>query len=1070
MMKLVGLHIDRFGPWRDLDLEFSGQGMTVLCGPNGCGKSTLARFVRGILFGFPPSPSSHPAPGGPRPSPPHLRRGHLVLSDGKTRFELHRAAPADGQGVVRIVGPENPNLPGSHLTSDTLAAHLGPLDDELFRQAFLVTPSDFGATNQYDHARLVDKIFRLSVGPRGRALDGFREALGQDAASDLPPRLAELWDRHQAVCREMHRQREVRAQYDESVDSWHAAKCRVAAAEDTLDGLRRELRGLRLVAKAAPLWQQLSEVERELAELPPLVGFPGNAVERLEDLESQIADARGCREALLADARELAVESGRLELPAHHVEALSVARHLLDDRARLDDADRQLAHATEHLHAQRQHLADQLSSLGPDWTPARLSQLDRSPTAGLALRRLGRIAIEAYESVAQNRQQHRQLVDQIERLRDTLQQDILAISNGDHALSVPLDSASSITRAIDEMSRRLDHLATSATLSIRIAELRQRRVSLDEEWARTTSTVQLPRPVRMALAGFGASGAGLSIAGFASGLLVNGLIGSAVAMLGVICLVGSWCVDRFSRQRSATRTEELARLLDETDARLVEAETACEHLGPVGSDASDIIHRTTRQIGQLERLLTSRQELEHLETSEQELSNHLESLQRRATVAFGDWRQQVTAIGLDDLAPAQPEDHTRRDAIDALISLYRAALDLAPILDSIARAEDEQGRLVADQSTWLRRIESAEDAMPRWLSEPDGLDASIRNGSDDRHPMSRLQVRVDQAETRRQRSQALRESRRDRRREAADYAGRITTLESQVAALMVQAGALDAAELRHRAVTASRVSALASRQTQLNEELSRIGGQHGDIAIDPRQLTWFDAEGHQQEILRLTRRVDELVAEIESATASQHESHATRLRLETDRNCQQLSRQREAIRGQIREETRHHIAARWLHMQVGQLQADYETHHQPRALELASSHLAALSRGRYQRAWCPISSRQLVVDDSSGHGHLAESLSSGDLVQLHLAVRLAVAQQLTEEGVSMPLMLDDVLAECDQSSRSAAVEVLGTWAEEVTQVIVMTRDTALASEFSDAGHSVINLPSADSATKTRRAG
>ena len=51
-MKLVRCHIENFGGLSDIDFSFE-DGLTVLYQPNGFGKSTLAAFIKAMLYGFP---------------------------------------------------------------------------------------------------------------------------------------------------------------------------------------------------------------------------------------------------------------------------------------------------------------------------------------------------------------------------------------------------------------------------------------------------------------------------------------------------------------------------------------------------------------------------------------------------------------------------------------------------------------------------------------------------------------------------------------------------------------------------------------------------------------------------------------------------------------------------------------------------------------------------------------------------------------------------------------------------------------------------------------------------------
>ena len=54
-MKLISCYIENFGGLSGCSLDFEA-GLTVLCRPNGFGKTTLAEFIRVMFYGFPRKP------------------------------------------------------------------------------------------------------------------------------------------------------------------------------------------------------------------------------------------------------------------------------------------------------------------------------------------------------------------------------------------------------------------------------------------------------------------------------------------------------------------------------------------------------------------------------------------------------------------------------------------------------------------------------------------------------------------------------------------------------------------------------------------------------------------------------------------------------------------------------------------------------------------------------------------------------------------------------------------------------------------------------------------------------
>ena len=95
--------------------------------------------------------------------------------------------------------------------------------------------------------------------------------------------------------------------------------------------------------------------------------------------------------------------------------------------------------------------------------------------------------------------------------------------------------------------------------------------------------------------------------------------------------------------------------------------------------------------------------------------------------------------------------------------------------------------------------------------------------------------------------------------------------------------------------------------------------------------------------------------------------------------------------------------------------------------------LAALTRGRYSNVWTPLGERELRIDDEHGGTLKVEQLSGGTREQLFLAVRMAMIRELSQKGLELPMILDDVLVNFDQLRTEAAVDTLLEFSEENRQ-------------------------------------
>ena len=119
---------------------------------------------------------------------------------------------------------------------------------------------------------------------------------------------------------------------------------------------------------------------------------------------------------------------------------------------------------------------------------------------------------------------------------------------------------------------------------------------------------------------------------------------------------------------------------------------------------------------------------------------------------------------------------------------------------------------------------------------------------------------------------------------------------------------------------------------------------------------------------------------------------------------------------------------------LAQARAELQRRFAPRITQRAQKLLAQMTGGRYHSLTM---SEDFSLQAGAGEeSTLRDSLwrSDGTMDQLYLALRLAVAEELTPE---VPLILDDVLVRFDDGRMKAAVEILKEMAQ-IRQVICFT--------------------------------
>ncbi len=127
----------------------------------------------------------------------------------------------------------------------------------------------------------------------------------------------------------------------------------------------------------------------------------------------------------------------------------------------------------------------------------------------------------------------------------------------------------------------------------------------------------------------------------------------------------------------------------------------------------------------------------------------------------------------------------------------------------------------------------------------------------------------------------------------------------------------------------------------------------------------------------------------------------------------------------------------------------YEAEKQPAVIQRAQEIFASLTEGRYTRLATPLGRFEPIVSDGSGTGKEPGKLSRATAEQLFLALRLSYVENLANAHPALPVIMDDVLVNFDDTRRMAAVKVISEFSAN-RQVIFFTCHTATVDAFKKA--------------------
>ncbi len=533
-MKLTEIQIDRHGIWRNLTLPVRANGLTVFYGPNEAGKTTLRKFIRGVLFGFSPragqSCVGQSGTGQPESSADgrFSAAGSLQIEDASGTRRIHRAAVAGSAGDARLITDE--------AAVPVAAAQQGiatEIDEQLFDRIYAVDLRELCEINSLSGDDVARHLFGLSLGSRGQQIVAAKGRIEGHRAKLADPvrqtgELRELVAQHAARTERLGELASLRDRHTEWSLRRDQLEREIADLRGRHAGTGEQLRGHVFLERAWGPWNRIRECKTELAGLAEVVDFPERGIERLEKIDSEIAATAECRDSLVAEARQLRNEILHPAEGALSRRQAAAMQGFVDQRGWLAGLRRQRDVAqlkTDECQLEFETACEQLDA---DWSATRIAAADVSATAERRLSGTAdsfRAAVHRRKAVRRN---GRRVKAAYRQLDETLAESLHDLGGG------------SVDEALARARARIARVDKLAALKLRDTELGQRLESLKQEHERISPQLNLPRWVHVVLGVFAFMGVILAGWGLVAGVATSGIAGAIYAMLGITCGGLAW--------------------------------------------------------------------------------------------------------------------------------------------------------------------------------------------------------------------------------------------------------------------------------------------------------------------------------------------------------------------------------------------------------------------------------------------------------------------------------------------------------------------------------------------------
>jgi uncharacterized protein YhaN len=1012
-MRITDISVDGFGCWNGLKLECLSDSLTVFHGANEAGKSTLLQFLRAMLYGA----SSR---GGSRYVPPlngGQPGGSLNVATRSGRFTVSREflagkgrRPSDNVAITRADGTRE--------RADTLNVLLSGVDEAVYQNVYAIglrEVQELGTLSDTDAARLLYDLSagldRVSLVEVMRNLKNSRQQLLSPDGE--PCDIAELLNERQRLTGELDEQRQSFGRYSQL----SAERSQLAQEIESLEGQHAELehqaRVTELAASLRDKWLELTDVGRELDDIGRVATISAEQLQQFEQLGEQIAIQQRDRRRLKAKRQRLRDQASAL--PVNHklckqgprIEALAEQRNWIASiETEIDKVDADVESVQSQLAAEQRKLggaADLVSDPSGNRLSRAISKL-REPARAV---RDAKRRVKRYEEKLVNEEP----LDEFE--------------------SAGIETT--VDRSMAETSELIESLKTRIELDKKFEKLAERQEDLDEEREELLEE-QVLSPWAMLITG------GVFVLGVVlllASLLMSSSVGSAgwaLFFLGGFGIFGVIAYKRFRQFRAEEELEDCQREMKTLKTKIKEAEEQRNALDaelPTGGGPLAFqLRKAEKDLAVLEQKQTAGEQTDAANDKASQLRRAYQETKR-------SWHRALHELGLPpNLSPGDVRE------------LATVGKRIAALQEQLESRQEESEQRWSELNSTVARVEQ--------LLQQSGLDPLSENVIDQVDQLDRV---WNEQQEWLERLDELKQESRTTRAEQHEIARAVGKMQTRRRAMLRDVGAEGVEDYRQLAQAYAQSQVLEQNGERLQSEIATALAEtcsEDDLA---EQLDGTTAE-------QLERRWDNLAAKLQQLDNSRKECLEKRGRigeqlraLASDRRMAYKQMDLHCVERRLDQSV-----ARWRQLAVTGLLLDsirrrYETERQPATLHMASRYMETLTEGRYRRIWTPLDEDQLRVDDARGKTLTTEMLSSGTREQVFLSLRLALITLYAQRGVNLPLVLDDVLVNFDETRARAAAKVLSEFANDGHQMLIFTCHEHLFNIFQQLDTDARRLPS-----------
>jgi uncharacterized protein YhaN len=1058
-MKIRDIQIDGFGVWSGLAVDSMPDGMTVFYGPNEAGKTTLMNFLRTMFYGF---------------TPERRQRYLPPVHGGKPGGAIRVTGPGGGYEIARRATLNDPTVAGQLTVTSSdgitqgqhrLTSLLGNVDESIFTNVFAIGLRELQELSTLDDTAAADELYKLSSGlDRVSLVDVIRQlrsSRAQLAAGDNDnAQMHSLLSRREKLRDEIE-QHTLRGR------RWGELAAHRRNQQNEIDELKQRIAQWEVEAKSIETslqvrepWFHRDQLRNQLAQLHARIDLPDNAVQSLRELQDQIDDKKRQIQSLVDQRRAVRKRADDLPVNKNILALSSKIEAAAEQGPWISQLQKQIQRLEAELRQTQEQLIEDAKRLGLSESDLQALVSDKRPTN---LPELSRGAITQLAGPARDVRMHQM---QLKQSRQQIESDRKEAErlHAEIGEFLAVRNAEDLQGAIRSASERIQAIRKYQQVEERLDKLVKHREELEGESVDLESDdgFSWERVLMLAIPFF--IGAFLFLSGlnnffgwYNSNSMPNATrlvqapnndpqnTGVLMTVLGLLVLVATYVWWKsMERGMAGDITEcesQLEALVSQVRKTEQEKKDLSQTLPDHGGSMEQLLREAEHELSNCESLLpvyhNEQAARQRMQAAKRQGSNALSGLK----AARSQWQRTLQQIGLaDSLSPKSIRILAEGyESLSQTRKRYKAQNDeLSQRKIELNSAIQKLDALSTQLHVALTESANGKEAAPNFKLA--ALSSPVSTNTIEA-PQQRLQELVN---TLAQHQQFLAQ-RRELKNEDEELGKKQKHLRRLMErtirarqAMLVDLAVETPQQLEEHLARKKEHLRLESEIRNLDERIKGLISVHVTYDAVSRMLENSSASDLEKRWETLGSRISGAEERIGQLLQRQGEISQEMKTLAADRRLAEAKLELSCLDRQIEL-----CAAHWRTLGVTTCMLEkvcevYETERQPETLREASTFLKQLTDGKYTRVWTPLGKNALRIDNERGQSLPLEVLSRGTREAVFIALRLSLAAAYSRRGVTLPLVLDDVLVNFDTTRATHAAKVLRDFAALGHQVIMFT--------------------------------